>query len=198
MHNTLKDALLRLQVLACALIFLKNSFFYSGKTSTFKSKFSLKNKFRKGKQLYFCLFLYTTASRCIRFWGRGNSFQVTGFQRVVPLATALTSPENLNQIPCFNKPSGRSCYGAMGSAASWEHWDADLIPGLAQWVKGPALLKLQLGSRLGSDLIPGLGAGSICHRVAKNKTKNKQSVFLKAILVTRTHSNLIVQNHLRS
>ena len=27
--------------------------------------------------------------------------------------------------------------GIMESVASWEHWDAGLIPGLAQWVKDP-------------------------------------------------------------
>ena len=36
---------------------------------------------------------------------------------------------------------------------SWECWDAGLIPGLAQWVKDPVLLQLQLGLQ---DLIPGL------------------------------------------
>ena len=37
-------------------------------------------------------------------------------------------------------------YGAMGSAASCEHGDVGLIPGLAQWVRGLALLQLWLKS----------------------------------------------------
>ena len=36
----------------------------------------------------------------------------------------------------------------MGSAASWEHWNADLIPSPAQWVKDPVLLQLRLRSPL--------------------------------------------------
>ena len=34
-----------------------------------------------------------------------------------------------------------SCCGTTGLAASLEHWDAGLIPGLAQQVKDPALLQ---------------------------------------------------------
>lgn len=41
-----------------------------------------------------------------------------------------------------------SLCGKTGSAASWESWNVGLIPGPAQWVKHPALLRLRL--RLGS------------------------------------------------
>ena len=56
--------------------------------------------------------------------------------------------------------------GKMGLVASWERWDAGLIPSLVWWVKDPALLQLQLRSQLwlGSDP---------CHGVAKKEKKKK-------------------------
>ena len=41
----------------------------------------------------------------------------------------------------------------MGSTASWECWDADSVPCLAQWVKDPEVpqLRLRLQLWLGSD-----------------------------------------------
>jgi len=70
----------------------------------------------------------------------------------------------------------RSSYsGATGSAASLEHWDAGLIPGLAHWVKDLALLQLCQRSQLwlGSDPWP---RNSTCHGAAKKKKikTNKQ------------------------
>ena len=47
--------------------------------------------------------------------------------------------------------------GAMGLAVSLEHWDAGLIPSLAQGVKDLALLHQQRRLQLCSGLIPGLG-----------------------------------------
>ena len=54
----------------------------------------------------------------------------------------------------------------MGLAASWEHRNADSIPGPAQRVKDLVLLHL----RLGYDPQP---RGSMCIRVAKNGRKKK-------------------------
>ena len=59
---------------------------------------------------------------------------------------------------------------------SWECWDVGSIPGLAWWVKDPALLQLRLWLQLwlGSDPWPG---SSICRRLAKKEKKKKEPVF---------------------
>ena len=54
----------------------------------------------------------------------------------------------------------------MESVASLDQWDADLIPGLAQWVEDPALLQLWCGLQLQLRTDPWPG-NSICHRAAK-------------------------------
>ena len=65
----------------------------------------------------------------------------------------------------------------MGSAASWECWDAGLIPDSAQWGKDLALSQLQHKSKLwlGSDPWPGK---SICQGVAKKEKKRKRKAKL--------------------
>ena len=56
----------------------------------------------------------------------------------------------------------------MGSAVSWEHWNAGSIPGPSQWVEDLSLPQLWLRSQLqlGSDSWPG---NPDCHRESKEK-----------------------------
>ena len=56
--------------------------------------------------------------------------------------------EKMEAWGLYNNCHGQSPpYGATGSATSREHWDTDLIPGLAQWVKDSVLLSLRLQLR---------------------------------------------------
>ena len=61
-----------------------------------------------------------------------------------------------------------SCCGARGLAVSWNCWEISWIPGLAQWVKDPASLQLQLRS----DPWP---RNSICCSLAKKEKEGTDS-----------------------
>ena len=72
----------------------------------------------------------------------------------------------------------------MGSAASWERWDAGSIPSLVQWVKDLTLLQPWLNRsklQLRSDPWPGnslsLGAAQ-SEKNQKTKKENKDISFL--------------------
>ena len=67
--------------------------------------------------------------------------------------------------------SWNSPCGTKGLVASWEHWDAGLIPGPAQCVKDPVLpqLQLRLQSWLRSDPWP---TSFMSHGAAKKGNKN--------------------------
>ena len=69
---------------------------------------------------------------------------------------------------------------------SWEHWDTDKIPGLAQWVKDPGLLQLQLGS----DPWPG---NSMCHRAAKKRKNYLCPIVILGLDAIRTDYVLLVK-----
>ena len=77
----------------------------------------------------------------------------------------------------------RSCHsGTAGSVVSWEHWEADSIPGLVQWFMDPALLQVQHGLQLqlGSDPWP--GSSMRCWVAKKKKKKKKRSVLVVLIV----------------
>ena len=86
----------------------------------------------------------------------------------------LILPETTASLKTSNFRSPH--YGTGGSAASWEHWDAGLILGQAQWVKDSGCHSCSLGLQLqlGSDPWPG---NSICLEVPPRQ-KKKSSNFL--------------------
>ena len=81
-------------------------------------------------------------------------------------------------VSLFLKYVGRiSCCGTLGSVASWECWDAELIPSPAQWVKDAVLLHLWLGHSCGWDLIS--GPGTPCAEEQPKKKKIKENTYMR-------------------
>ena len=75
-----------------------------------------------------------------------------------------------------NVYKGRSsrCH-ALGSVASWEHWDAGWSPSPVQWVKDLVCCSWGLGHSCGLDLIPGPGTSyAACAALKKGKKTKKQ------------------------
>ena len=88
----------------------------------------------------------------------------------------------------------------MGSAASWECWDAVSIPSLAQWVKVLVLPQLWLKSQLRLRYDP-WPRNSICHGAAKKKKpeerKNKLILFLLNYeILEEEYKNNTLKNHI--
>lgn len=75
----------------------------------------------------------------------------------------------------------------LGSAVSWERWDASLISGLAQWLKDLELLQLWLRARLWlrSDPWPWelhMPQGAQKTKKPKTKTKTKKYNYERKIV----------------
>ena len=74
---------------------------------------------------------------CISSWARDQTHAIA-----VTQATAVTMPDPLTTRPPVNVKNlilGSSHHGSEKTNLTSIHEDAGLIPGLAQWVKDPAL-----------------------------------------------------------
>ena len=75
----------------------------------------------------------------------------------------------------------------MGSAVSWECWNAGLIPSPAQWVKDLVLLKPWLRSHVQHGYDPCDG-NSICRGGSQKKKKKKKRIENGKILIRKKNN----------
>ena len=74
-------------------------------------------------------------------------------------------------------PIRSSHCGTMGSAASWKHWDAGSLPGLAQGLRIRCCCRCGLGHTCSLDLIPGPGTPHATGQPKKEKEKEKEKSY---------------------
>ena len=86
----------------------------------------------------------------------------------------------LKHLLSKNQRNKSSHCGTKGLVASWECWDAGLIPAPAQWLKGLVLShSCGLGSNCGLDLIPGQGTPYATGQPKQKKQKQKNPVLMR-------------------
>ena len=108
--------------------------------------------------------------------------RVQSLAQELPHASGVAKKKKKERHYPFEKLSlWSSCCGTMGLAASLQHQNDGLIPGLAQWV--PVLLQLQYLWQLQLRSYP-WPVNFRCHRVAKKENKTH----------THTHSTIMTQN----
>lgn len=91
----------------------------------------------------------------------------------LPYATGAALKKKKRKEKKERRNSRSSRYGTTWSVASWECWDLGSIPSLAQWVRDPVLLQLQLRLWLQLRFDP-WPQWSLCCGVAKMKKKKKK------------------------
>ena len=119
-------------------------------------------------------------------WVRGRDQM--GIQVPHLLACCPARNENISALKSGFRSS--RC-GAMGSAASWEHWDAGLIPSPAQQVKDLVLLQLWLRSQpqLRSETWP--RNSTWCRAAKKEEKKQKTKNWIHDIVKAMSQKQLV-------